>query len=112
MGVKVFNTVQEALIDADVVMGLRIQLERQKTGLFPTLREYARFFGLDLKRLRLANENALILHPGPVNRGVELDSSVVDGSMSLINEQVTNGVAIRMALLYLLTRRGSVETSN
>lgn len=111
-GVKVFTTVQEALIDADVVMALRIQLERQKKGLFPTTREYSRFFGLDEKRLKLAKEDALILHPGPVNRGVELSTGVIDGGQSLINEQVTNGVAVRMALLYLLTRRGSSEIIN
>ncbi|QNU68486.1 aspartate carbamoyltransferase catalytic subunit [Ruminiclostridium herbifermentans] len=107
LGVKVYSTVQEAILDADVVMGLRIQLERQKKGLFPTIREYSRFFGIDDKRLKLAKEDALVLHPGPVNRGVELASSVIDGEQSFINEQVTNGVAIRMALLYLLTRRGT-----
>lgn len=111
-GVKVFTTVQEALIDADVVMGLRIQKERQKSGLFPSLREYSRFFGLDEKRLKLAKEDALILHPGPVNRGGELPSSVIDSERSFINEQVTNGVAVRMALLYLLTRRDSGESVN
>ncbi len=105
LDVKVYSTVQEAILDADVVMGLRIQLERQKKGLFPTIREYSRFFGIDDKRLKLAKEDALVLHPGPVNRGVELASSVIDGEQSFINEQVTNGVAIRMALLYLLTRR-------
>ncbi|MCX7746817.1 MAG: aspartate carbamoyltransferase catalytic subunit [Clostridia bacterium] len=110
-GVKVFNTIQEALIDADVVMGLRIQLERQKKGLFPTVREYSKFFGLDDKRLLFAKEDALVMHPGPVNRGVELTSAVVDGKQSLIDEQVTNGVAVRMALLYLLTRRGSSENT-
>lgn len=112
MGAKVFSTIQEALIDADVVMGLRIQLERQKKGLFPTIREYSRFFGLDEKRLALAKDDALILHPGPVNRGVELSSSVVDCDQSHINEQVTNGVAVRMALLYLLTRRKENESNN
>jgi aspartate carbamoyltransferase catalytic subunit len=111
-GVKVFNTVHEAIIDADVVMGLRIQLERQKKGLFPTTREYSRFFGLDEKRLKFAKEDALVLHPGPVNRGVELSSGVIDGSLSQIDEQVTNGVAVRMALLYLLTRRNSSENIN
>lgn len=105
-GVKVFNSVQEALLDADVVMGLRIQMERQKSGLFPTTREYARFFGIDDKRLMFAKKDALLLHPGPVNRGVELSSEVVDGESSLINEQVTNGVAVRMAILYLLARKG------
>ncbi|NSW89967.1 MAG: aspartate carbamoyltransferase catalytic subunit [Firmicutes bacterium] len=109
LGVKVYNTVQEALIDADVVMGLRIQLERQKKGLFPTIREYSRFFGLDEKRLMLAKKDAFVLHPGPVNRGVELTTSIIDGEQSLINEQVTNGVAVRMALLYLLTRRGGMS---
>ena len=103
-GVKVFNTVQEALIDADVVMGLRIQLERQKNGLFPSAREYSRFFGVDTKRLTLANNDHLVMHPGPVNRGVEFTSTVVDSDKSVINEQVMNGVAIRMAILYLLTR--------
>ncbi|AUS96310.1 aspartate carbamoyltransferase [Clostridium thermosuccinogenes] len=112
MGVKVYNTIQEALIDADVVMGLRIQRERQKSGLFPTLREYSKFFGLDDKRLKFAKDDALVLHPGPVNRGVEFSSGVVDGDQSLINEQVTNGVAVRMALLYLLTRRNSIENIN
>ena len=104
MGVKVFNTVQEALIDADVIMGLRIQLERQKKGLFPSEKEYARFFGVDSKRLQLANKNHLVMHPGPVNRGLEFTSEVTDSEQSSINEQVENGVAIRMAILYLLTR--------
>jgi aspartate carbamoyltransferase catalytic subunit len=111
-GVKVFSTIQEALIDADIVMGLRIQLERQKKGLFPTPREYAKFFGLDNKRLRFAKKDALVLHPGPVNRGLELSTHVVDGDQSCINEQVTNGVAVRMAVLYLLTRRNSGENIN
>ena len=109
LGVKVFSTVQEAILDADVVMGLRIQLERQKKGLFPSIREYSRFFGLDDKRLKLAKEDAIVMHPGPVNRGVELSSAVMDGDQSTINEQVTNGVAIRMALLYLLTRGNGME---
>ncbi|RCX10344.1 aspartate carbamoyltransferase [Anaerobacterium chartisolvens] len=112
LGIRVYSTIQEALIDADVVMGLRIQLERQKKALFPTVREYARFFGLDDKRLKFAKEDALVMHPGPVNRGVELSSKVVDCDQSVINEQVTNGVAVRMALLYLLTRRGSGENLN
>ncbi len=111
-GVKVFSTIQEALIDADVVMSLRLQLERQKKALFPTVREYARFFGLDDKRLQLAKKDALIMHPGPVNRGVELSSSVADSERSVIDEQVTNGVAVRMALLYLLTRRSNNEAVN
>jgi aspartate carbamoyltransferase catalytic subunit len=111
-GAKVYSTIHEALIDADVVMSLRLQLERQKKALFPSVREYSRFFGLDDNRLQLAKKDALIMHPGPVNRGVELTSSVADSESSVINEQVTNGVAVRMALLYLLTRRGSNEAAN
>ena len=111
-GAKVFSTIHEALIDADVVISLRLQMERQKKALFPSVREYARFFGLDDNRLQLAKKDALIMHPGPVNRGVELTSSVVDSESSVINEQVTNGVAVRMALLYLLTRRGISEATN
>jgi aspartate carbamoyltransferase catalytic subunit len=112
-GAKVYSTVQEALIDADVIIVLRIQKERQHKGLFPTIREYARFFGLDEKRLQLAKEDAIILHPGPINRGIELTTSVAESEQSFIDEQVTNGVAIRMALLYLLTRRsGTNEAIN
>lgn len=106
MGVKVFKSVQEAIVDADVVMGLRIQLERQKSGLFPSLREYYRFFGVDDKRLKFAKPDALVMHPGPVNRGVEFSSSVIDCDQSVINEQVTNGVAVRMAVMYMLSRGG------
>lgn len=106
MGVKAFSTVHEAIVDADVVMGLRIQLERQKKGLFPSVREYHRFFGVDEKRLKFARPDALVMHPGPVNRGVEFSTSVIDGSQSVINEQVTNGVAVRMAVMYMLSRGG------
>lgn len=106
MGVKVFKSVQEAIVDADVVMGLRIQLERQKSGLFPSLREYYRFFGIDDKRLKFAKPDAIVMHPGPVNRGVEFSSSVIDCDQSVINEQVTNGVAVRMAVMYMLSRGG------
>ncbi|NLV35644.1 MAG: aspartate carbamoyltransferase catalytic subunit [Clostridiaceae bacterium] len=111
-GAKVFSTIQEALIDADVIISLRLQLERQKKALFPTVREYSRFFGLDEKRLQLAKKDVLIMHPGPINRGIELTSGVADMESSAIDEQVTNGVAVRMALLYLLTRRGTNETAN
>lgn len=106
MGVKAFNTVHEAIVDADVVMGLRIQLERQKKGLFPSVREYHRFFGIDEKRLKFAKSDALVMHPGPVNRGVELSTGVIDGKQSVINEQVTNGVAVRMAVMKLLANGG------
>ena len=96
----------EAIIDADVVMGLRIQLERQKKGLFPSVREYFRFFGVDESRLKLAKPDAILMHPGPVNRGVELSTSVIDGDKSVITEQVTNGVAVRMAVMDMVTRGG------
>ncbi|MCC8160642.1 MAG: aspartate carbamoyltransferase catalytic subunit [Oscillospiraceae bacterium] len=109
MGVKVFKSIHEAIVDADVVMGLRIQLERQKSGLFPSLREYYRFFGIDEKRLKFAKPDALVMHPGPVNRGVEFSSSVIDGDQSVINEQVTNGVAVRMAVMYILSRGGFAD---
>ncbi len=105
MGAKVFYRVEEAIKGADVVMGLRLQRERQQKGLLPSLREYTHLFGITQERMRLAKADALIMHPGPVNRGVEISSDLVDGEHSVINEQVTNGVAIRMALLYLLTRR-------
>ena len=106
MGVKVTTDVDEAVKDADVVMGLRIQLERQKKGLFPSVREYHKYFGINEDRLKLAKKDALLMHPGPVNRGVELSSSVVDGEQSVIDDQVTSGVAVRMAVMYLLSRGG------
>lgn len=106
MGVKVYTDVDEAIKDADVVMGLRIQLERQKKGLFPSVREYHKYFGIDNDRLRKAKKGALLMHPGPVNRGVELSSAVVDGPQSVIDEQVKSGVAVRMAVMYLLSRGG------
>ena len=87
---------------ADVVMGLRIQLERQHGGLFPSLSEYAKFYGVNGEVLSHAKKDAIVLHPGPVNRGVELTPQIIDGEKSLILEQVTNGVAVRMALLKLL----------
>lgn len=99
MGVKVFRSIQEAMIDADVVMGLRIQLERQKSGLFPSLNEYSRFFGVDTKRMCFAKDDAIVMHPGPVNRGVEFSSELIDSDISCINEQVTNGVAVRMSVM-------------
>ncbi len=111
LGVKVFKSVHEAIIDADVVMGLRIQLERQKKGLFPSIREYYRFFGVDEKRLKFAKSDALVMHPGPVNRGVEFSSAVIDSEQSVINEQVASGVAVRMAVMYMLSRGGFIDTA-
>ncbi len=95
-------SIDQAISGADVVMMLRIQLERQAGGFFPSLREYSIYYGLNRRRLELAKPDAIVLHPGPVNRGVEIDSDVVDGSFSLILDQVENGVAVRMAVLYLL----------
>jgi aspartate carbamoyltransferase catalytic subunit len=111
-GIKLSNRVEDAIEGADVVMSLRIQLERQKKGLFPSIKEYSSIFGLDEKKLALAKPNALIMHPGPVNRGVELASSLYNCSESVIDEQVTNGVAVRMALLYLVTRRHGNEIAD
>ena len=102
LGAKVCASKEEALKDADVVMGLRIQLERQEAGAFPSLGEYAANFGVDEKALALAKPNAIVLHPGPVNRGVELTSAVIDHERSHIEDQVLSGVAVRMAVLALL----------
>lgn len=105
LGVDVTNRVDDAIRGADVVMGLRVQLERQKKGLFPSVAEYHKFFGLTEERMALAKKDALIMHPGPINRGLEISSAVADADASTIDEQVTNGVAVRMALLFMLTRR-------
>ena len=102
MGVRWHTRLSEVIPQADVIMMLRIQLERQGGGFFPTLREYSRFFGLNLEVLKAAKPEVLIMHPGPMNRGVEISPEVADGPFSVILDQVTNGVAVRMALLYLL----------
>jgi aspartate carbamoyltransferase catalytic subunit len=102
LGCKAFERLEPALEGADVVMMLRIQKERIGTGLFPNTREYSRYFGLNRRRLELANKDAIVMHPGPMNRGVEIDPSVADGDRSVILDQVTYGVAVRMAVLYLL----------
>ncbi|MGF7185728.1 aspartate carbamoyltransferase catalytic subunit [Desulfitispora alkaliphila] len=102
LGVKYSYNLTEALKDADVVVALRIQKERQEAGLVPSMREYAQQYGITQDKIKLAKPNALVLHPGPMNRGIEIDNEVADGVASLIQEQVTNGVAVRMAILYLL----------
>jgi len=102
IGVSVTYDVEEAIRDADVIMMLRIQKERQQRFLFPTEREYSTVYGLTKAKLRKAKENVLIMHPGPINRGVEIAYDVADGPYSIILDQVTNGVAVRMALLYLV----------
>lgn len=103
LDVKVSFDLEEAIKDQDVLNILRIQLERQKGAFFPSLREYAGEFGITEERLKKAKKNLLIMHPGPINRGVELSSDVADGPYSVILDQVTNGVAVRMAVLYLLS---------
>ena len=110
LGVEVFRRIEAAIADVDIIMMLRIQLERQGGGFFPTLREYSKLFGLNADRLKAAKQNVLIMHPGPINRGVEIAPEVADGPYSLILNQVENGLALRMALLYLLA--GGQAASN
>jgi len=105
LGAKVSKTREDALRGADALMGLRIQLERQKGGLFPSISEYNRYYGVGEKEMALAKSNAIVMHPGPVNRGVEMSSAVIDSPESMINTQVLNGVAVRMAVFFLLTRK-------
>lgn len=112
-GVTVHDNVETALVQADVVNVLRIQKERQEKGLFPTAREYARIFGVNSQRLKLAKPNALVMHPGPMNRGLEIAPDVAYSEQSAIQEQVQNGLAIRMALLYLVLTGGkNIESAN
>ena len=102
MGVEVHYHLKDAIRDVDVIYMLRIQMERQEGGLFPSLREYSRLFGLNAEKLAWAKPEAIVMHPGPINRGVELDASVADSDRAVILDQVANGVAVRMAVLYLL----------
>lgn len=102
LGVSVSYSLADSIPKADVIIALRLQLERQAAGLFPSLREYSKMFGLSLEKLEGAKKDLLIMHPGPMNRGIEIDPDVADGPYSVILDQVTNGVAVRMALLYLL----------
>ncbi len=102
LGVKAYTSLREALDGADVVMALRIQLERLAGSLFPSIREYSATFGLDRAKLRFAKDDAIVMHPGPVNRGVELAHDLADRRPSVVLDQVRNGVALRMAVLYLL----------
>lgn len=110
LGVKVFHTMEEGLDDCDIVMMLRLQTERMEGNFFPSIREYFHFFGLDYKKLSVAKSDALIMHPGPANRGVEIDSEVADDySRSVIREQVEMGVAVRMACLDILSNNLKIE---
>jgi aspartate carbamoyltransferase catalytic subunit len=103
MGVEIAYTLEDSIRDADVIMMLRIQLERQGRMSFPSIREYFQLFGLTTRRLQGAKEDVILMHPGPMNRGVEIASEVADGPYSVILEQVTHGVSVRMAVLYLLS---------
>lgn len=102
LGVDVFHSIEQGIKNADVIMTLRLQLERQVKGFLPSLEEYFKLYGLTAERLKLAKDDAIVMHPGPMNRGVEIDSEVADGPQSVILEQVTNGIAVRMAVLYIL----------
>ena len=111
MGVEVTSDLHHAIADADVIYALRMQLERQQRCLFPSLREYIRLFRIDNESLRAAPPDALIMHPGPINRDIELAAEVADGRRSVILRQVTNGVAVRMAIMHLLVNGpGSQQT--
>ena len=102
LGVEVFHSIDKGLKNVDVMMTLRLQLERQSKGFLPSLEEYFKLYGLTHERLKIARPDAIVMHPGPMNRGVEIASTVADGPQSVILEQVTNGIAVRMAILYLL----------
>ncbi|MEN6351499.1 MAG: aspartate carbamoyltransferase catalytic subunit [Syntrophomonas sp.] len=112
MGVKSYYSLEQAIAGVDVINVLRIQRERQQSGLFPSLDEYSNLYMLNTERLKGAKEDVLVLHPGPINRGVEISSELADSSTALINEQVTNGVAIRMALLFLMMGGARDEITN
>lgn len=112
LGVSVFLQVEEAIADADVVMCLRVQLERQNNNLLPSLQEYARFFGINEERIRQAKKNVMVMHPGPLNRGVEMSTPVADGPRSFILTQVANGLAVRMAIFYLLAGKGGIDVAH
>ncbi len=101
LGVQVFCSLDEVIKEFDVIMALRIQLERQKSGLFPSIREYRNFYGLTRERIKKIKPHGVIMHPGPTNRGIEIDPEVADGNKSLILRQVKNGVALRMAVLFI-----------
>ena len=109
MGASVHERIEPALEGADVVMMLRIQKERMGGSLFPNTREYSRYFGLNPRRLELAKPDAIVMHPGPINRGVEIDPAVADGPRAVILDQVARGVAVRMAVLYLLAGGEAAE---
>jgi aspartate carbamoyltransferase catalytic subunit len=103
IGINIFHDMEKGLKNVDVLMMLRIQMERQGKGFFPSTEEYSRNWGLTLERLSLAKDDVIVMHPGPMNRGIEIVSEIADGPRSVILEQVTNGIAVRMAIMYLLS---------
>jgi aspartate carbamoyltransferase catalytic subunit len=111
LGVKAFTSLRDALVGADVVMALRIQNERLAGTYLPSVREYSATFGIDREKLRYAKEDVIVMHPGPVNRGVELSHDLTDDRPSVILDQVRNGVAIRMAVLYLMAGRAGSDAT-
>ncbi len=102
LGITVYHNMEDGLKDADVLMMLRIQMERQDKGFFPSTEEYSKNWGLTSERISLAKDDVIVMHPGPMNRGIEIVSEIADGPRSVILEQVTNGIAVRMAVMYLL----------
>jgi aspartate carbamoyltransferase catalytic subunit len=106
LGVRVYHNLDEALQGVHVIMMLRLQLERQGRALFPTIREYAQQYGLTSERVKRAEPGAIVMHPGPINRGVEIAPDVADSLSSVILDQVANGVAVRMGILYLMSGSG------
>lgn len=109
LGVEVYNSISEAIIDADVIMTMKIQSERQERNLLPSLNEYKKLYKLDVNRLEYAKEDVIVMHPGPINRGIEISSKVIDGDCSLVDRQQINGVAVRMALFHLLSKKSGVS---
>ncbi|TCT14945.1 aspartate carbamoyltransferase [Natranaerovirga pectinivora] len=105
-GIKVYHSITEAIIDADVILTLKVQTERQENNLIPSKNEYIKLFKLDSNRLKYAKPDVIVMHPGPINRGIEISSDVIDGKSSLIDRQEINGVAVRMAVFHLLSKSG------
>jgi aspartate carbamoyltransferase catalytic subunit len=112
LGVRVSYNLDEVIEELDVINMLRIQFERLGGNMFPSVREYSHFFGLTVERVKRAKPNILVMHPGPINRGVEIESEVADGPNSVILQQVSNGVAVRMAVLFLVSQAAALQSEN
>jgi aspartate carbamoyltransferase catalytic subunit len=111
LGARITGRLEEAVDEADVIMMLRLQNERQHEAFIPSTREYYNFYGLTREKMRLAKKDTIVMHPGPMNRGVEIDSDVADGEYSVILNQVANGIATRMAVLYLVSGHAGLKKS-